>query len=217
MNVARFVVAWGPAIAWLVLAAGALLVATSFRKGLPRGLAGWASGLAGALLAVAAAGFLSQAAGKLAPLAPVFRGTGSPAASFVFTDAATGATHTLAEYRGKVVLLNFWATWCGPCRAELPELDRLQQAYGADGLVVIAVSDEPREQQEKFPGFAGLHVVKGVVDPAAADPAFYVQARVARPVTQLVDRAGVVRETLVQGRTYEQFAALVAPLLRPDR
>jgi thiol-disulfide isomerase/thioredoxin len=59
-----------------------------------------------------------------------------------------GRTHTLAEWRGKVVVLNFWATWCPPCREEMPEFVRLQQELGGQGLQFVGVAiDEPEEVQ----------------------------------------------------------------------
>jgi thiol-disulfide isomerase/thioredoxin len=61
----------------------------------------------------------------------------APAAHF---KGANGKRLSLEDFRGRVVLLNIWATWCGPCRAEMPSLDRLQALHGADGLDVIAVS-----------------------------------------------------------------------------
>lgn len=51
-----------------------------------------------------------------------------------------GAVKTLADYKGDVVLLNIWATWCGPCRVEMPEIERLHQAMAPKGLKVVAVS-----------------------------------------------------------------------------
>ncbi len=75
--------------------------------------------------------------------------------AFSFQDG-TGAERTLADWRGKVVLLNLWATWCAPCRKEMPALDRLQGTLGGDDFQVVAVSidkgglDLPRSFLEKI-------------------------------------------------------------------
>ena len=58
--------------------------------------------------------------------------------SLELTDA-NGRTHRLSDYRGKVVLLNFWATWCEPCREELPSIERLRAAFARKPFVVLAV------------------------------------------------------------------------------
>ena len=71
------------------------------------------------------------------------------AAGFTLT-ALDGTTYTLDSLRGKVVLLNFWATWCPPCRREMPDMERLYQRFSPVGLVVLAVSDEKRETVESF-------------------------------------------------------------------
>src|SRR6187397_2072906 len=52
----------------------------------------------------------------------------------------------LSDYRGKVVLINFWATWCPPCRAEMPDLIKLQREYGKEGLQIIGVSYPPQKK-----------------------------------------------------------------------
>ena len=65
---------------------------------------------------------------------------GSRAPQFHAINVATGDSVTLDTYRGKVVLLNVWATWCAPCVREMPSMQRLHQALGDSGLVVLAVS-----------------------------------------------------------------------------
>jgi peroxiredoxin len=75
---------------------------------------------------------------------PVAIGQPAPPFTAVPVDAADGAPRTLADYRGQVVVVNIWATWCLPCRAEMPSLERLHQAYKDRGLKVVAVSvDQP--------------------------------------------------------------------------
>jgi cytochrome c biogenesis protein CcmG/thiol:disulfide interchange protein DsbE len=64
----------------------------------------------------------------------------SKAPDFQATALATGKVKTIADYKGRVVLLNVWATWCQPCRLEMPSMERLQHELGPEGLQIVAVS-----------------------------------------------------------------------------
>lgn len=75
--------------------------------------------------------------------------SGVAAPDFVARDL-DGRMHRLSDHRGSVVLVNIWATWCPPCRAEMPELDRLARERGEDGLVVFGVSTEDESVQQGF-------------------------------------------------------------------
>ena len=96
--------------------------------------------LAALLLACVA---LAAHAGEIKP----WKGGKTPALSLPDLE---GHVHTLAEFKGKVVVVNFWATWCEPCRAEMPSMQKLADKFGADKLVVLAVNyqeGEPRIQR----------------------------------------------------------------------
>ena len=80
-----------------------------------------------------------------------------PVPEIAFTDGA-GTPRTLSDFRGRVVLLNFWATWCGPCVREMPDLDRLQAALGAEGLSVVALSLD-RQGMAKVGAFYDRHAL----------------------------------------------------------
>ncbi|HCO56207.1 MAG TPA: sodium:dicarboxylate symporter [Pelagibacterium sp.] len=68
-----------------------------------------------------------------------FANAGTPAAEAPFYQE-DGSPGTLADYQGKVILVNFWATWCAPCREEMPFLDALEAQYGGDDFEVVAIS-----------------------------------------------------------------------------
>ena len=66
---------------------------------------------------------------------------GQPAPDFTLSDL-NGRNYTLSQLRGKVVIVNFWATWCPPCRAEMPSMERLHRQLAGEGLVLLAVNIE---------------------------------------------------------------------------
>lgn len=77
---------------------------------------------------------------------------GAPLPDFVFADAQSRDV-TLAQFAGKPVLVNLWATWCGPCVAEMPQLDRIAGAYGADRLAVLTISQDSLGADKVIPFF----------------------------------------------------------------
>jgi peroxiredoxin len=93
--------------------------------------------IAGIIVALITGGAVAGV--KLAPdIFPVE--VGSKAPDFAATELVTGDTVRLSDFRGEVVLLNIWATWCEPCRYEMPSMERLHLALGDSGLKVVAVS-----------------------------------------------------------------------------
>jgi cytochrome c biogenesis protein CcmG/thiol:disulfide interchange protein DsbE len=106
--------------------------------------------------------------------------------------ALDGATVRLSDLRGKPVLINFWASWCGPCRAEMPHLQAVFEAHADDGLVVLGVN-----QLESPPAVARFVEEFGLTFPIPLDNEGNVsatyQAR-ALPTSFFVDADGVIRD-----------------------
>ena len=112
-----------------------------------------------------------------------------PTPELRFVDAA-GRSLSLADFRGKLVLLNIWATWCAPCREEMPALDRLQAELGGDRFQVVALSVDVQGAPiaRRFYEEIGIKALPLYVDPTAkAAFTFNVPGL---PATLLVDRAG---------------------------
>jgi len=216
MNWPRVIVEYGQAAAWVAIllsAATILFIATRTKHTLLRKLLSLAGCVFAVFVTYQSVGFLRWASAKVNPLKPVFHDVNKIAPEFAFKLVTDESPRSLADYRGKVVVLNLWATWCPPCREEMPMLKQLQERYGKDGLVVIAVSDESKEQQEKFAAFAGMPFVKGRIDSDSRALGLYVQPEVARPVTHIIDRDGILRETLIAGQSYQSFERSIKPYL----
>ncbi|WP_233490448.1 TlpA disulfide reductase family protein [Paracoccus sediminilitoris] len=113
----------------------------------------------------------------------------APISQTEFTDIE-GNAHTLADYEGKVVLVNFWATWCAPCREEMPALDRLQAELGGDDfqVVTIATGRNAPARIQSFFDEVGVENLPILLDPrqmVARD-----MGVVGLPVSVLIDRDG---------------------------
>lgn len=119
----------------------------------------------------------------------VFKKAPEPLADIQFTDGAK-APKTLKDLAGKVVLLNLWATWCTPCREEMPALDRLQKALGSDNFEVVALSIDRGgvDASRKFLDGIKVEALKLYVD-ATAKAGGALKA-VGLPTTLLIDRQG---------------------------
>ncbi|MFT0546274.1 TlpA family protein disulfide reductase [Allopusillimonas ginsengisoli] len=108
--------------------------------------------------------------------------------AITFQDEA-GTTLSLTDFRGKVVLLNIWATWCPPCREEMPSLDRLNDKQGGESFEVVALSiDRDTALVKPFYEEFGIQTLRGYFDPSAQIPNT-LRAR-GVPTTLLIDQDG---------------------------
>lgn len=115
---------------------------------------------------------------------------------------------SLSDFRGRVVVVNLWATWCEPCRTEFIALNELHDKYERDGLMIIAVSDEDAETVAQFSGLSRLKLTIGIMDSLAAGTVTKV-----RPYTFILDREGKVRYKMSGEKTLSDFESAVRSLL----
>lgn len=84
------------------------------------------------------------------PMEAVMQFKGKELPAFSFYNFSSGKEEVLLDQAGKVIILNIWATWCPPCRKEMPELDELQKSFGSKGVSVLALSDENPEVINRY-------------------------------------------------------------------
>lgn len=125
---------------------------------------------------------------------------GKPAPNFTLEDL-NGNKVSLSDFKGKVVLLNFWAMFCGPCRAEMPSMERLYQEFKNDGLVVVAVNwGDNKEAVEKFVKIIELTFVV-LVDPERETVEKYPSQYI--PYSIVIDRGGIVRDIVIGAKEWD--------------
>ncbi len=135
---------------------------------------------------------------------------GKPAPSFT-VQRMGGGTGGLDAYRGHVVVMNLWATWCPPCRAEMPDLQRLYQSYASRDVVVLGV-----DQGESGMRAAEFAQALGIRYPILIDEQQQygrVYAALGMPTTIVIDRRGVVVRGFDGALSYDQMVAAIAPLV----
>mgnify|MGYP001613794869 CR=1 FL=1 len=154
------------------------------------------------LAPLAAALLLGAAPGKKTPM------PGFAAPAFTLTTFDKRKV-TLAQMRGKVVVINYWATWCAPCKAEMPMMHRYFKANQARGLEMFGVTTEnslPKAQLKKvgdllsYPLSNRMSAGYGAIDNAV-------------PSTYIIDRKGIVRHAKKGAYTEREFKAAIDPLL----
>ncbi len=127
----------------------------------------------------------------------------------------------LEHHRGKVVVVNYWATWCIPCLQELPELDLLQERYGERGLVVLAISmDDPDKLEDRVkpffakraPGLVSYLASAGEDDSVEFVTSFDPEWPGALPTTMFFDRGGELTNIHLGRMLYAEFEEAVLEL-----
>lgn len=108
--------------------------------------------------------------------------------------SSSGERVSAAEFDGKVVLVNFWATWCAPCRKEMPMLVRLHQAYVAQGFEVVGIAMDEVEQAREFAAGLGIDypILIGTTD-VMSIVREYGNVSGVLPYSVLIDREGIIR------------------------
>lgn len=147
-------------------------------------------------------------------------GPGTPAPDFrAVTLDAEPVSKSIADYRGEVVLLNLWATWCGPCEWEMPSLQAIHEAYGPQGLRVVAVAvDDPGFEQRVRDFVRRKALTFEVLSEGSGKIEADYQAR-GIPATYLIGRDGVIRKRVAGATDWNTPAnhAVVEQLLGGGR
>ncbi len=151
-------------------------------------------------------GLLNHALEAAAPVQ-----NGKPAPDFTLQDI-NGVTHRLSDYRGKVVMLNFWATWCPPCIKEVPEYSELQTEYGPQGLQVLGIALDDEGLSRVKPWVAKHTVDYPILLPDSKVTAAYGDMA-SIPVTFIIDRKGIIRTSYVGIRKKDVVEGIIKPVL----
>jgi thiol-disulfide isomerase/thioredoxin len=129
------------------------------------------------------------------------------------TVGAAGKEIRLSSYKGKVVLLDFWATWCGPCRMEIPHFVELQKQYGSKGFTLIGVSLDQQGEAVVKPFMQQWKInYPMVIDAGGEVQASYGGIR-SIPTTVLIGKNGEVREVFIGYRPKELFEEAIKKAL----
>jgi thiol-disulfide isomerase/thioredoxin len=154
--------------------------------------------LAGGILACAVVGLLYATNVIGGRIPPVEAGSNAPQFGAATTmSGAPRARKSLADYKGQVVLLNLWATWCGPCRQEMPSLELLNKELGPKGLKIVAVSVDSPGMENAIRDFVKEFGLTFEVLYAPDGKIQYDYQATGFPETFIIGRDGVIRKRVI--------------------
>lgn len=132
---------------------------------------------------------------------------------FTLTDVE-GAKHSVSQWDGKVMLINFWATWCPPCRREIPAFIKLQDDYRDKGLVIVGVALDNQQAAIDYVDPMGINypILVGEVDGIALTQQYGNELGIL-PYSVVVDRKGVIQAIIRKEVSYEDVEKLITPFL----
>ena len=166
----------------------------------PKGASRLLIGLVASAILALAFGVVWMQSSKYEPLT-----VGKEAPDFALPSLEGDKTVHLSDFRGKVVFLNFWATWCKPCKEEMPSMEVLYKNFEKDGLVVLAVSIDRVTTKKDIPPFVkGL----GLTFPILVDSWGQTDKRyklMGVPETYVIDRQGILREKVIGPRDWTRL------------
>lgn len=174
--------------------------------------------IVGGVVAVIALGLFAAVrvfGGDLFPVAP-----GSRAPEFRAASMAAGAKQTknITDYRGQVVLLNLWATWCGPCKQEMPGIQALHEQLGPQGLRVVAVSVDDPGLEDAIRAFVAEHKLTFEILHEGSGTIEKDYQTSGIPETFLIGKDGVIRKRVIGAAEWNSSAnmSLVRGLLAEE-
>lgn len=129
-------------------------------------------------------------------------GPGSRAPDFLALNVRTGESASLADYAGEVILLNIWATWCPPCEAEMPSIQRLYEVLGPRGLEVVAVSIDKGDPEFVLDWVTERDLTFDILQDRAGKIEHIYQTT-GVPETFIIDRAGVIIKKEIGAREWD--------------
>jgi thiol-disulfide isomerase/thioredoxin len=134
------------------------------------------------------------------PITAVLQYQGKDIKQVGFNNLVSHLQDDLANYKGKLVILNIWATWCGPCRKELPDLNKIQTDFKSNDVMVIALSDENESTVETYMKQIPVQLIYGTYHPHPL-----LDSLGTRPISILIDKQGNVQNVVAGARGYGFF------------
>jgi len=142
---------------------------------------------------------------------PVAQFPGKPAPDFAAQQISGTYPARLKELTGKVVILDFWGTWCGPCAMTMPQLDAWQSKYGARGLRIIGVSNE---DESELKAYVAQHKIAYTIARDGDDTIAHAYQRQGFPMLVIIDRRGTVRHVQLGIDRFGALESEISELLK---